>query len=115
MPKEANFGLIFVAQALSAGGEIFGQRASRKLYLHSTIRLLLATIVYSALQGFIVLTITQYALPYELTKGEGGISVWAYFFKYPVVWVNATTDAVYIAAMLYVLREVSMIISVVKL
>lgn len=82
MSDRPNFGWILLAQSLSAGGELFGQRAGRACHQHSNLRLLLSTVVYSAVQAFVVLLVFELAAPH-LTDGQGALGMWAELQRHP--------------------------------
>ena len=71
-----SFWLILAAQSLSAGGEVFGQRSTRKLHNNSSIRSIISLTIYSSIQAFIVLLITELALPASVTGNQGSLSMW---------------------------------------
>ncbi|CAE7893527.1 unnamed protein product, partial [Symbiodinium sp. KB8] len=104
MSDRPNFGWILLAQSLSAGGELFGQRAGRACHQHSNLRLLLSTVVYSAVQAFVVLLVFELAAPH-LTDGQGALGMWAELQRHPGLWINAVNNTVYWIALIYVLRE----------
>ena len=82
MSGAPNFGWILLAQSLSAGGELFGQRAGRACHKRSNLRLLLSTVLYSALQAFVVLLVLELAFPH-LTQGQGSIGMWRALWNHP--------------------------------
>lgn len=71
-----------LAQSLSAGGELFGQRAGRACHKHSNLRLLLSTVIYSAVQAFVLLLVLELAFPH-LTNGQGSLGMWGALWKHP--------------------------------
>ena len=77
-----NFGWILLAQSLSAFGELFGQRAGRAVHKHSNVRLLISTVVYSAIQAFSVLFVLELAFPH-LTEGQGALGMWRVLYEHP--------------------------------
>jgi len=76
MQARPGFGWVLFAQSLSSGGEVFGQRLQRRFHGGSQIRMLNSTVVYSALQAFVVLAICELALPTEMTEGQGSLWMW---------------------------------------
>ena len=82
MATSPNFGWILLAQSLSAGGELFGQRAGRACHKHSNLRLLLSTVLYSAAQAFVILMVLELAFP-QLTQGQGSIGMWKALWRHP--------------------------------
>eukprot|EP01138_Halocafeteria_seosinensis_P014676 gb/GECG01014981.1/.p1 GENE.gb/GECG01014981.1/~~gb/GECG01014981.1/.p1 ORF type:complete len:444 (+),score=24.70 gb/GECG01014981.1/:1-1332(+) len=99
-----NFGWIFLAQVLSAGGELFGQRAGRKLHQRSNLKSAVAVVVYSALQAFLILMVLELAIPH-VTKGQGSLSMWKQIYDNPGLLINAVNNTVYWLALIFVLRE----------
>lgn len=68
-----------VSRALLAHGAVVRpsiQRCTRVLYRRNNARTLLAVVVYSALQAFVLLGIAEIVLPYSWTQGQGSLSMW---------------------------------------
>jgi len=93
--------------------------------------MLVAVVVYSAVQAFVLLAIAEVALPHSWTGGQGSLSMWCVpdvllrlvsartnraavaflyrrkqVYEHPGLLLNAVTNTVYWAAQVYVLREV---------
>lgn len=105
MGAKPNFGWVFLAQALSAGGELFGQRAGRKLHRRSNLKSAIAVVIYSAIQAFLILMVLELAIPHT-TKGQGSLSMWRQIYENPGLLINAINNTVYWLALIFVLREV---------
>ena len=67
--------------------------------------MLTTTVVYSAVQAFVVLLLCELFLPRDVTKGQGSLWMWSALAEHPGVWVNAVTNTVYWTALVYVLRQ----------
>lgn len=104
MKPQAPLELILLAQSLGAGSEIFGQRLTRKAFKGSTLRIVISASIYCALQAFLVLAVTQYALP-TLTAGQGAIWMWKTVWEHPAMLLNAVNNSVYWLALSFILRE----------
>jgi hypothetical protein len=76
MASRPGFEWVLFAQALSASGELFGQRLQRRFHKGSQIRSLSTTVVYSAVQAFVILAICELSLPQDVTKGQGSLWMW---------------------------------------
>jgi hypothetical protein len=100
-----SFGWVLFAQSLSAAGEVFGQRLQRRFHHGSQIRMLNTTVVYSAVQAFVVLLLCELLLPESITLGQGSLWMWQALVAHPAVFINAITNTVYWVALLFVLRH----------
>ena len=71
MSASGPIGIIFLAQFLSAGSELLGQRLSRRVHRGSSLRFLASMALYCAAQAWVVLGACELLLPPRLSGGQG--------------------------------------------
>lgn len=102
---QAPLAVICLAQALSAGSELLGQRIMQRCHSQSSVRMLISMSVYCALQATVVLGAAELLLPSSVTGGQGPISMWLLLMRYPGLWLNALVNGLYLLSITVLLRE----------
>lgn len=105
MARLAPLHVILLAQSLSAGSELLGQRVMLRCHGQSSVRMLISMSVYCSLQATVVLGAVELFLPASVSGGQGPFSMWTLLVRFPGLWLNAVVNGVYLLSITVLLRE----------